>query len=218
MFCLVDNQLINIKMILKKNCNYCSKLFEYENDKKRPERRKFCSIVCQRKGRPIFRWKDLSEEEKIIRMKNEFEKKVIKFDQGCWSWIGSIKSGYGILKKDKKHIKIHRFIWEYNFGKIESNKIICHKCDNRLCSNPEHLFIGTLNDNIQDMISKNRQKGALGEKNAKAKLDEKKVAVIKKLLNSGKSIKEISKLFQVTFQTIYCIKIGKRWKDILPLT
>ena len=75
-------------------------------------------------------------------------------------WKGCVsKSGYGTIRKENnsfKTLRTHRLSWELTYGKIPENKLVCHKCDVKLCVNPEHLFVGTSKDNTQDMIRKGR--------------------------------------------------------------
>ena len=75
----------------------------------------------------------------------------------CWEWIGAIdRHGYGKFSiKYKKYIA-HRISWELHNGKIPKGICVLHRCDNRKCMNPEHLWLGTQQDNSDDMIRKGR--------------------------------------------------------------
>lgn len=94
----------------------------------------------------------------------KFRKKIIVTDS-CWLWKAYIhKEGYGhfMIKKPFAHpvsytpVGAHRFSWEHHYGEIPKGLLVCHKCDVRHCVNPEHLFLGTISDNMQDMIKKGR--------------------------------------------------------------
>lgn len=78
-------------------------------------------------------------------------------DNGCWEFIGcKMPNGYGKLGKNKKTWLAHRYSYFLKNGEIPNGMHVCHTCDNRICINPEHLFLGTRKDNMQDMIKKNR--------------------------------------------------------------
>ena len=75
----------------------------------------------------------------------------------CYQWDGARdKNGYGRYKVNGKNVKAHRYAWELTNGPIPKGKVICHKCDNPKCVRSEHLFVGTMKDNQQDMARKGR--------------------------------------------------------------
>ena len=78
----------------------------------------------------------------------------------CWVWIGHRKeTNYGVISEGKRKGRpksAHRYSWEIHNGPIPEGLCVLHRCDNPPCVNPEHLFLGTLADNAQDMLAKGR--------------------------------------------------------------
>ena len=83
---------------------------------------------------------------------------------GCWEWCGSRKGRYGNLTVKRKNVLAHRFAWEITFGPIPRGLFVCHHCDNKKCVRPDHLFLGTHNDNMHDMVIKGRHNPPRGNK------------------------------------------------------
>jgi hypothetical protein len=142
-------------------------------------------------------------------IKNSFDKKYKKDKNGCWIWQASLNfGGYGKFGNNTAH----RYSWERFKGKIPEEMCVLHKCDVRNCVNPDHLWLGTNQDNTADKIAKGRQ--IFGEKSGTSKLTEKDVLKIRKMRISGKTIKEISEYFCMTSNNISQICLNKRWKHV----
>ena len=92
--------------------------------------------------------------------------------EDCWGWVGApTPKGYGTLGHGGKMLKAHRLSWELHNGSIPDGLCVLHSCDNPPCCNPRHLFLGTKEDNVADMVSKGRQ--AKGSRASGSKLTEK---------------------------------------------
>lgn len=126
-------------------------------------------------------------------------------------WNGRLNEfGYGTIGK---HLA-HRRLWERDRGPIPRGLCLLHKCDNPQCVNLDHLFLGTQQDNIADMISKGRHRGVPGERHHRAKLTDNDVREIRSLLRMGFSRPDIARRFCVCRETIYRIADGSGWKHV----
>ena len=133
---------------------------------------------------------------------------------GCWVWGGSDRSkGYGRVRHEGRYIAAHRGSYIVYRGEIPEGMLVCHSCDNRICINPKHLFLGTYKDNMQDMVRKGRGRDQTGERSSTSKLTEIKVKVIRSahpLINGN----ALANIFNVDPSTICDIRKRRSWKHI----
>jgi hypothetical protein len=147
-------------------------------------------------------------------MCSRFWKLVSKTDH-CWLWRSVLdKDGYGKMKisSSSKQIFVHRLSWMIHFGEIPEGLLVCHKCDNRECVNPDHLFLGTNAENSSDMVRKNRQ--AKGESNGNSKLTIEQVIEIRNLRLSGMTLVRLGEMFGVHYSIISDIDRRVTWKHV----
>ena len=141
--------------------------------------------------------------------KERFESKFI-VTPGCWIWIPPMSTNkYGQFTVGDNKYSAHRYSYELYISKIPDNLHVCHTCDNRLCVNPDHFFLGTTQDNTNDRIKKKRS--AKGEMIASSILTEELVIDI---INSNEKHKILAKKYNVSTYTISDIKLRKTWKHI----
>src|SRR5574341_346476 len=143
-----------------------------------------------------------------------FWAKVHKSSAGCWHWVGYRNAGgYGYIRVRIsgcwKYILAHRFSWSLHHGPIPAGQCVLHRCDVAWCVNPSHLFIGSLVDNVKDMVAKGR--GARGEKNGRAKLTMEQVNAIRYLSSRG-SQRQLARSYKVARKTIKGIIENRIWR------
>lgn len=126
---------------------------------------------------------------------------------GCWLWTGArTKKGYANCGNGTKWECVHRVSWRAFKGLIPRGLHVLHRCDVRHCINPEHLFLGTNRDNVQDMWTKGRARVV-----KRCKLTAENV---RQILDSPENNSVLARRFGVTPPAIRAIRIGKTWKEV----
>jgi hypothetical protein len=129
--------------------------------------------------------------------------------EGCWNWKGKTNPG-GYGKWNQRAAS--RRAYEYAFGAIPKGLQVCHTCDNRKCVNPDHLFLGTISENMKDKVRKNRQ--ARGSKIGSSILTEEKVLEIRKMRLQNNDYETIAKHFGLKWDTVRRACKGPGWSHV----
>lgn len=144
-------------------------------------------------------------------LKERIQNSVSIDEKGCWLWMGSKhRQGYGNIRFKKKYGLTHRVTWEIYKGEIPTGMKVCHKCDMPSCCNPEHLFLGSQKDNVNDSQDKGRWK--IGNPPRRNKLNYEQVQEIKSLNEEGMTRKQIEKKFGISPTCVAKILTGISWK------
>jgi hypothetical protein len=137
----------------------------------------------------------------------------------CWNWTaGCFTSGYGQIRVHNKSVYAHRLAWLLFRGSIPDGMLVCHTCDNKRCVNPRHLFLGTYQDNMDDMVAKGRDRrirGPYGELHPDAKLTEydvRRMRELKRVYNTPTA--KLSRMFGVCKVQVNAILRRQYWKHI----
>lgn len=151
----------------------------------------------------MARWKDAN---------SRFWGSVRKSD-GCWEWTGSRSdTGYGCFY-DGHATSAHRYSWVLHNGPVPAGLCVLHRCDNRACVRPDHLWLGTKADNSKDMASKSRFRvpGLEGEDHGEAKLTDDDVRHIRSSTATGR---DLARKLGVSESLVSLVRRRKAWKHL----
>lgn len=187
-------------MIETKICENCGNPFERaaNYNKKAWSLRRFCSRRCASRktsgaDNPLGRFFSLIEIDPVTR---------------CWNWTGALdEGGYGLFCDGRAH----RFSFENCVGDIPEGELVLHRCDNRRCVNPFHLFTGNHQDNTDDMRLKGRGAYVRGEQVGNARLTEAEVIAIRA---DERLQDEIARDYGIAQTTVSAIKRNANWRHL----
>jgi hypothetical protein len=185
------------------DCPRCGLRFKIDNN-----RRKFCSRICAGSTQP----------DPVAA----FWAKVDKSGgpDACWPWLRSLSGqGYGHVFRHGRLDKAHRVAWMLVNGAIpdgahHGTMCICHRCDNRACCNPAHLFLGTQQENIADMEAKGRKRVVRGENIPWHRLSASDVVAIRARRAAGERSCDIAADYGIGRSTVHNIVFRHTWAHV----
>ena len=140
-----------------------------------------------------------------------------QFPTQCWTWTAGVSNkGYGLFWLSPRMQSSHRVAWFLEWGNVPKEICVLHKCDNKICVRPDHLFLGTVQDNNNDKKQKNRSYYGIqkSENQPTAKLTRKDVTVIRARFATGETQRSIALDYDVGYKTIHKVVRNKSWKSI----
>lgn len=157
-------------------------------------------------------------ENKVLQVSNQFSAEDrlkragwVVVESGCWEFQGRIGTGgYGHLDFGGKTVTASRLAYEVWRGEIPQGLLVCHTCDNRKCINPEHLWLGTSQDNARDRDAKGRAADVRGENSPTAVLTVEQVREAKVAMET-ESVANVAREMGINYNTLYSIKTGRNW-------
>jgi hypothetical protein len=134
---------------------------------------------------------------------------------GCFLWTGAVtRDGYGSVRTGNQSLRVPRIAWALTHGPAASDEFVCHRCDNPLCGNPAHLFLGSHSDNMRDMAAKGRANPPRGSACCLAKLTESEVRDIRRRAARGESQRSIARAYGLRHNSISYIVRRINWAHL----
>lgn len=155
---------------------------------------------------------------KVIRSGSDIDRLLAKMEvneqTGCWEWRASLNTnGYGQFRFRARPQQAHRVSWILHNGEIQRGAYVLHRCDNPLCINPAHLFLGDQSDNANDAVSKGRwgKRGRKGEAHGRAKITEADVRAIRA---SVEPASHLADRYGISVSAVRHIKMRRSWINV----
>lgn len=172
--------------------------------------------LCCKHYQRLQTWGDVNHSGVIrgdVNARFDSYVELIPFSTCHW-WTGTIKeTGYGRFHVKDRFIAAHRFSYEKEHGPIPSGLCVCHSCDNPSCVNPDHLWLGTQKNNMQDCSAKSRAGKSLGVNHGLSKLNDEAVKVIRFFAGSV-SNRRIAVAYGVSSSTVDSVVKAETWGHV----
>lgn len=147
---------------------------------------------------------------KYIPLEHKVRSRYKIVDSGCWEWTGATtRGGYGQVMDGRKNLRAHRAAYMLFVGDIPDGMLVCHSCDNPLCINPDHLWLGDTAANTQDKVMKGRANK--GESMPSSKLNE---DAVKEIRASNMNIRVAAEKFRVSPVTAWKARERITWRHL----
>lgn len=203
-FCSNECKFDSRRQQLDRRCQVCGAVFSVPPHRSAA---KYCSDACRVRGGT----REVTTSAKMETWNNFVSRRSKK---ECWPWKGVIHTtGYGSFRIGSKfQAYAHRISYELFVGDIPEGTFVCHKCDNRPCCNPDHLFLGSSADNSRDMVKKGRQ--SFGVRRPKSKLNDE---LVREIRSSPLSQGKLAKIYGVNPSIISMVVRRKTWRHVRKL-
>lgn len=148
----------------------------------------------------------------MLELRERFFARTLRTESGCLEWQGTVNVwGYGCSSMHGVKMTTHRIAWIIDNGPIPDGLFVLHRCDNRICVDSSHMFLGTQKQNVHDCMAKGRRASTKGEAHGQAKLNDEKVRHIR---SSPRRAAELAQDLGVSVFTVYDVRARRAWPHV----